>query len=124
MSRAAMNGSTGWDVLLPDATLIWSSREPGWGPSFPRDNSRFFEGAEIRPCLGPARGHTSRMLRILLAAIALTFLAGCKFDPEKAMAKCTKAHPGDDDAIAVCFSNAQRGREAGIGGMSATGDEK
>ena len=68
------------------------------------------------------------MLRILLAAIALTLaltlLAGCKFDAEKAMAKCTKAHPGDDDAIAVCFSNAQRGREAGIGGMSATGDEK
>ena len=63
------------------------------------------------------------MLRILLAAIALTLLAGCKFDAEKAMAKCTKAHPGDDDAIAVCFSNAQRGHEPGIAGVSGTGDD-
>ena len=64
------------------------------------------------------------MLRILIAAIFLTLLAGCKFDAEKEMAKCTKAHPGDDDAIAVCFSKAQQGHEPGIAGVSGGGDEK
>ncbi len=64
------------------------------------------------------------MHKIFLAAAVLVLLTGCKFDPDKAMAKCTKAHPGDDDAIAVCFSNAQRGHEPGIAGVSSTGDDK
>lgn len=64
------------------------------------------------------------MRRIFLAAIALTLLAGCRFDAEKEMAKCTKAHPGDDDAIAVCFSKAQQGHEPGIAGVSGAADEK
>ena len=64
------------------------------------------------------------MRKIMLATAVLTLLTGCKFDAEKEMAKCTKAHPGDDDAIAVCFSNAQRGREAGIAGMSGAADQK
>jgi len=80
--------------------------------------------AESCPCLGSARGHTSAMLRILVAALALTLLAGCKFDAKKEMAKCTKAFPGDDDAIAVCFSKAQQGHEPGIAGVSGTDDEK
>jgi hypothetical protein len=54
--------------------------------------------------------------------IVLILLAGCKFDPEKEMAACTKAHPGDDDAISVCFSKAQQGHRRGIAGVSADGD--
>ena len=63
------------------------------------------------------------MGRILLAAAVLILLTGCKFDPEKEMAACTKAHPGDDDAIAVCFSKAQQGHRVGIAGVSASGDQ-
>ena len=57
------------------------------------------------------------MLRILLAAVLLTLLTGCGFDAEKEMAACKAAHPGDDDAISVCFSKAQQGHRVGIAGM-------
>ena len=62
------------------------------------------------------------MTRILLAAVVLILLTGCNFNPEKEMAACTKAHPGDDDAINVCFSKAQQGHRVGIAGVSASGD--
>ncbi len=62
------------------------------------------------------------MTRILLAAVVLILLTGCNFNPEKEMAACTKAHPGDDDAISVCFSKAQQGHRVGIAGVSASGD--
>ena len=57
------------------------------------------------------------MIRILLAAAVLTLLTGCGFDAEKEMAACKKAHPGDDDAISVCFSKAQTGHRSGIAGL-------
>jgi hypothetical protein len=63
------------------------------------------------------------MARIVLAAAVLMLLTGCKFDPEKEMAACKKAHPGDDDAISVCFSKAQQGHRVGIAGVSASGDQ-
>lgn len=63
------------------------------------------------------------MARLLLVAVILTLLAGCKFDPEKEMAACKKAHPGDDDAISVCFSKAQSGHRVGIAGVSSEGDK-
>jgi len=62
------------------------------------------------------------MARLLLVAVVLTLLAGCKFDPEKEMAACKKAHPGDDQAVTVCFSKAQTGHRRGITGVSADGD--
>ena len=62
------------------------------------------------------------MVRLLLVAVVLTLLAGCKFDPEKEMAACKKAHPNDDQAVTVCFSKAQTGHRRGIAGVSADGD--
>lgn len=64
------------------------------------------------------------MARALFVVVVLTLLAGCKFDPEKEMAACKKAHPNDDQAVTVCFSKAQTGHRVGIGGYSANDDEK
>ena len=49
------------------------------------------------------------MTRYLIAAALLIVLTGCNFDPEKELAACKATFPGDDDAIAVCFRNAQNG---------------
>jgi len=57
------------------------------------------------------------MIRVLFAAAILILLTGCGFDAEKEMAACKAAHPGDDDAISVCFSRAQLGHRAGIAGI-------
>jgi len=62
------------------------------------------------------------MARFLVLTVVLVLLGGCKFDPEKEMAACQKAHPGDEDAISVCFSKAQQGHRRGIAGVSADGD--
>jgi hypothetical protein len=62
------------------------------------------------------------MVRLLFVAVVLSLLAGCKFDPEKEMAACKKAHPNDDQAVTVCFSKAQTGHRRGIAGVSADDD--
>jgi len=75
-----------------------------------------------RPCQAPRTAHTPLMVRLLLMAVVVTLLSGCKFDPDKEMAACKKAHPNDDQAVTVCFSKAQTGHRRGIAGVSADGD--